>query len=126
MKFDDDAGLDTSEVQDRRGGSGAGGGFGGLGGLPGGGKTVGGGLAALIAVIAAVVFGVDPQLLGLTDGTGATQAGSTAGAAQLAQTCRTGADANARQDCRIVGVVNSVQAYWPQALAAQRVRYTPA
>lgn len=126
MKFDDDAGLDTSEVQDRRGGSGAGGGFGGLGGLPGGGKTVGGGLAALIAVIAAVVFGVDPQLLGLSDGTGATQAGSTAGTAQLAQTCRTGADANARQDCRIVGVVNSVQAYWPQALAAQRVRYTPA
>lgn len=33
MKFDDDAALDTSEVQDNRGGA--------LGGIPGGGKTVG-------------------------------------------------------------------------------------
>jgi hypothetical protein len=31
---------------------------------------------------------------------------------EVSQECRTAEDANERQDCRIVGVVNSVQAYW--------------
>jgi predicted metalloprotease len=46
-------------------------------------------------------------------------AGQTVGAGQPAGTlsdCQTGQDANEREDCRILAVINSVQAYWSQAL----------
>ena len=32
----------------------------------------------------------------------------------LSAECQTGEDANQRSDCRIVGVINSVQAFWGQ------------
>ncbi|MFE5138922.1 neutral zinc metallopeptidase [Streptomyces fagopyri] len=120
MQFDDDAALDTSEVQDNRGGA--------LGGIPGGGKTVGGGVVGLLVLVASVVFGVDPGLFG-SDGTASapgTGTGSGRSAADLAANCRTGADANRKEECRIVAVVDSVQAFWKQTETAAGKSYEPA
>jgi len=50
--------------------------------------------------------------------------GDTAGGTDLSQTCRTGADANARDDCRVVGFVDSVQAYWSGEFAASGRDYS--
>ena len=100
MRFRKNAGLDTSQIEDRRG-------SGSSMGMPGGPIAVGGGGVGLLVVVAFILI----QAL-----SGGGAAGSTQTPSDLAQSCRTGADANAREDCRIVGVVNSVQQYWSKAL----------
>src|SRR5262245_37021632 len=108
MRFRKDARLDPSQVEDYRGRS---------GGLPGLPVTVGGG-GGLVAIVVLLAF------LFLSGGGGLGDLGSLAGQtvgpnatpADLSQECRTGADANQREDCRILAVVNSVQAYWSKAL----------
>ena len=109
VEFDDAAALDTSQVQDRRG-------------IPGGGLAVGGGVG-VIGLVLALLFGLNPLSGGGNSDTGA---GTTGTQTQLAQECRTGADANAKQDCRIVGVVNSVQTFWSSTLGGAGRSYTPA
>jgi hypothetical protein len=42
---------------------------------------------------------------------------------QVSQECRTGEDANERQDCRIVAVVNSVQRFWDGVFQRSGRRY---
>ncbi|GAB3981045.1 neutral zinc metallopeptidase [Actinoallomurus acanthiterrae] len=101
MDFDDDAGLDASQVEDARG-------------MPFGGMAIGGGAIGLIALVAAVIFGVNP---GHIIGGGGGGTGGAPPAGSLSSKCRTGADADQSDDCRIVGVVNSVQAYWKKAFA---------
>ncbi|MGN6697495.1 MAG: KPN_02809 family neutral zinc metallopeptidase [Thermomicrobiales bacterium] len=131
MSFQDNAQLDPSQIDDQRG---SGGGFGGGGGprRAGGGIAVGGG-AGLIILIIAMLLGFNP----LDTGTGDTSqqpaataisqpAGGANGGAGLSQNCKTGADANNREDCRIVGYVNSIQQYWTQAFAQSGGHYTNA
>jgi predicted metalloprotease len=102
MRFRPGARLDPSQVQDRRGQ--------GSFGMPGGGMTVGGGGLGLLILVAYLLLGGN---LG-GSGSGGGPLGGLDGqtVAQSTQECQTGADANAREDCRIVGVINSVQKFW--------------
>jgi uncharacterized protein len=80
----------------------------------------GGGIVTLVVLVAIVLLGGNP--LDSSGGLGPLDdlAGQTAGTGRppsaTLEECQTGADANARQDCRILAVVNSVQAYWTKAL----------
>jgi predicted metalloprotease len=104
MRFRPGARLDAGQVQDRRGRGGRG-------------LAVGGGAGGLILVVVLALLGVnlpggsDPYSLGPSADTPATE---------LSSACRTGSDANQREDCRIVGVVNSVQDYWSEHLDGYR------
>lgn len=96
MTFRRGARLDPGQVRDLRG--------------RGGGIAIGGGLGGIVLVALFILLGGDPSHVpsGVLDGT-------TVGGGQgsdLSAECQTGADANQRQDCRIVGYVNSIQAYW--------------
>lgn len=78
--------------------------------MPGGMLLGGGGGIVGLIVALLVAFG------GLGGGSGSNFAVQGANNSDLESTCKTGADANARADCRIVGVVNSVQEYWDGVL----------
>ena len=97
-----------------------------------GGLAVGGGGIGLIVTLLIIflggnVTGGDGGLGELGDLADQT-AGTPAANQEIAQECRTGADADQREDCRIVGYVNSVQAYWttpsPPAAAVHARRTT--
>jgi uncharacterized protein len=100
MRFDEDSQLDTSQVQDTRGSR--------IRGTP---VAIGGGAGVLGIVIYLLV-----NLLGGSTGAlpGIDQVQVEGDNSQLEQECKTGQDANTKQDCRVVAVVNSVQTYWTQ------------
>ena len=89
--------LDTSQVRDRRGLS------------AGKGVAVGGGLAGIVALVLTLLLGGNASQL--TGALGGEQVGAQE-TNDLSAECQTGADAAERDDCRIIGYVNSVQAYW--------------
>ncbi|HET6478663.1 MAG TPA: neutral zinc metallopeptidase, partial [Actinoplanes sp.] len=102
MELNENADIDTSQVEDRRG---SGGGGGGLGGLPiGGGGLVG----IIITIIVAVVggyFGINQ-----IGGGGDESADNT----NLSQACAQD-NATKKLECRNVLYINSIQAYWTKA-----------
>ena len=112
MRFRKGARLDPSQVEDYRG--------------RGGGRVTGtpmalggGGIVTIIIVLAIILLGGNPLGGGTSGGLG-DLAGQTVGpgtpSTELQQECRTGEDANEREDCAVVAVVNSVQAYWSKTL----------
>lgn len=115
MPFNEKTQLDPSQVQDRRGRS--------------TGRTiaVGGGGIGLLVLVVALIFGINPSDLNNMTGIVPQNSDLSAGeVSNLATECQTGADANTRQDCAVVGYVNSIQAYWADEFASHNSQYTPA
>jgi len=112
MSFNPNAPLDPGQVTDVRGSR-----IGGRGLLIGG-----GGIGTVVLVVIYLLLGGNPADLTTADpGAGAPSGGST-----LQQECSTGADANKKEDCRIVGYVNSVQKFWKDEFAGSGQQYEPA
>jgi predicted metalloprotease len=113
MTFNPNARLDPGQITDRRG-------MGGAGGL-----AVGGGGIGLLLLLVYVLLGGDPGALGggsVMDPGAVQEPGGSA----IATDCQSGTDANERDDCRILGFVNSIQAYWTSYFAQTGDQYAPA
>jgi predicted metalloprotease len=114
MRFRPNARLDPSQVEDVRG----------RGGMPG--LAVGGGGLGVVGVIVYLLFAL------LSNGSGAGPLGGLDGSTVAQQSpgqalgseCQTGADANTRDDCRIVGYINSIQSYWSKAMTDYTIAKT--
>jgi uncharacterized protein len=113
MRFRRRARLDPGQVTDvrgRRGGRGLA--------LGGGGLGLAGVVVYLLFILLSGGEGLG-QLAPLED----QQIGRGDTPSEVSQECRTGEDANRRQDCRIVGVVNSVQDFWAGVFERSGERY---
>ncbi|MEO8252543.1 MAG: neutral zinc metallopeptidase [Chloroflexota bacterium] len=103
MVFKRGARLDPGQVRDMRG--------------RGGTIAVGGGLGGIAVLVAVLLLGGTPQdAANLTKILNGTTVGTQASPNDLSQQCQTDVQANSREDCRIIGYVNSVQAYWGTAV----------
>ncbi len=153
MKFDDNAKLDTSQIDDQEGNPrGGGGGFGGFGrgggtsgGLGGGGIPIGkaGGGAGLVMMIVLALLASKCGGAGGGGGGGglggsyndpfnpgkAAQVQAAPGQVDNVSTgdvdteCTTGADANKSQKCRLVAVVNDVNNFWGEVFVQNKLDY---
>jgi predicted metalloprotease len=86
----------------------------------------GGGIGIAILVIYLLVSALSgggaslPGQLGPLDN---QRVGEDSTPSQVSEECKTGEDANQRQDCRIVGVVNSVQKFWDGVFTSSGEKY---
>jgi hypothetical protein len=107
MTFRPGSRLDPTQVRDRRG--------------AGAGLLVGGGGIGLLALLAYVLLG--GSISDLPAQLQAPPAGTVSGSATE---CRTGAQANEREDCQVVGYVNSIQAFWIDSFGSTGQAYRKA
>ena len=124
MRFRRDAPLDTGQVTDLRGGRMS---------TPGG-VAIGGGSLGIVGLVVWLLITLlsngsagnglgplaplDQETVGQSGQPGQVNTPSDL------STCRTGEDANNRDDCRIVGVVNSVQKFWDGVFQQSNKPYT--
>ncbi|MGE2728055.1 KPN_02809 family neutral zinc metallopeptidase [Mycolicibacterium vaccae] len=108
MTFNEGIRIDTSTASSSGGGRG-----------PGRGIAVGGGVGGLLIVVVALLLGVDPSTV--TPSQQYNTEGFAAPGFDLTQ-CRTGADANAIVECRVLATGNSLDAVWGQLLPDQYTR----
>lgn len=109
MSFNSGAQLDTSQVT------------GGGGGSNRGGVLLGGGAGGIILTIIIVLLGGNPGDVSAFNPDQVTTQGGNSSTENFSQ-CKTGADANSNDTCRVIGTVNSVQDYWRTALPADANR----
>jgi predicted metalloprotease len=103
MTFRPDVKLDPGRVRDVRGRR-----------VRGGGVALGGGLGTIVIIALILLSG--GNLGDVLGGLGAAPAEGPVGS-QLIGECESGAEGNERQDCRIVGVIQSLDAYWTGAFS---------
>jgi len=117
MRFRRDAPLDTSQVTDVRGrrpsGLALGGGAGGLG------------IVGVLVFLAITLLSGNGGGLGQLGALNDEAIGQGSAPSEIRQDCRTGEDANTRDDCRIVGVVNDVQTFWAGVFRNSNRTYQP-
>jgi uncharacterized protein len=105
MTFRRDVDLDPGRVRDVRGRR-----------VRGGGIALGGGLGTIVIIALILLSG--GNLGDIVGGLAPAPAEGPVGS-QLVNECRTGEQANERQDCRIVGVILSLDEYWNEAFTGQ-------
>jgi len=110
MRFDENAQLDTSNIDDLRGSGGGGGGLGGR-------VAIGGGGLGIVGIILFLLLqflgggGGGSGALPAPSGLQAIPSGQTGDTSTAASACRTGSQANTQLDCEVVAVVNSLDNY---------------
>jgi predicted metalloprotease len=115
MTFNNKSRLDPSQVDDRRGRR------------RGTAIALGGGGIGLVITIVALLLGVNiTDLPNIDIGQEPITSDKSAAINDLGTECQTGEDANTRQDCRIVGFVNSIQTFWEDIFTRADLEYIPA